>query len=281
MKPTAKKTTKANRTTKKGKVSRRNNAKVPRLNDPIRIVPLHLPTELFRPSPGIAAPPAAQLTYRNGPLLVSVKVFTIFWGRAWQTSPNSDLASQLNQFFKFLVSSALMDQLAEYSVPGQAIGHGSFIGSTTISQPALSSSVTDSAIQKMLQQQIKSNSSVPKPDANTLYFVYVAPGTAVVQGGSRSCQAFCGYHDTFGSGVYYAVMPFPNCAGCLGGLTNLDALTSTSSHEFCEAITDPVPGHGWYDDTHGEIGDICAWQTRKLGNYTVQLEWSNKNASCK
>jgi hypothetical protein len=103
----------------------------------------------------------------------------------------------------------------------------------------------------------------------------------VVQGGSRSCQAFCGYHDTFGNGTYYAVMPFPNCAGCLGGLTNLDALTSTSSHELCEAITDPVPGQGWYDDTHGEIGDICAWQTKKLGNYTVQLEWSNKDASCK
>jgi hypothetical protein len=207
-------------------------------------------------------------------------VFTIFWGQAWQKSPNSDLANQLNEFFKLLVSSALMDQLAEYSVPGQAIGQGSFIGSTTVTQPAPSSSVTDSAIQNFLQQEIDSNSSVPKPDANTLYFIYLPPGTAVVQGGSRSCQAFCGYHDTFGGGVYYAVMPFPNCAGCLGGMTNLDALTSTSSHEFCEAITDAVPGQGWYDDTHGEIGDICAWQTKKLGNYTVQLEWSNKNASC-
>jgi len=76
-------------------------------------------------------------------------------------------------------------------------------------------------------------------------------------------------------------MPFPNCAGCLGGMTNLDALTSTSSHELCEAITDPLPGQGRYDDTHGEIGDICAWQTKKLGNYTVQLEWSNQDASCK
>ena len=103
----------------------------------------------------------------------------------------------------------------------------------------------------------------------------------MVQGGSRSCQAFCGYHDTLGRGIYYAVMPFPNCGGCLGGMTNLDALTSTSSHELCEAITDPVPGQGWYDDTHGEIGDICAWQTKKLGNYTVQLEWSNQDASCK
>ncbi|HEV2732560.1 MAG TPA: hypothetical protein VGV15_21220 [Terriglobales bacterium] len=263
------------------KLTRRTNKKLTRMNDPIRIVPLHLPSELYRPSTGISAPPAAQLTYRGGLLLDSVKVFTTFWGQVWQTSPSSDLASQINQFFRFVVGSALIDQLAEYSVPGQAIGPGSFIGTVTIIQPALSHSVTDAVIQKMLQQEIKSNSSVPKPDANTLYFIYLPPGTAVVQGGSRSCQAFCGYHDTFGSGIYYAVMPFPNCAGCLGGMTNLEALTTTSSHELCEAITDPVPGQGWYDDTHGEIGDICAWQTKKLGNYTVQREWSNKDASCK
>jgi len=67
-------------------VTGKKNAKVLRLNDPIRIVPLHLPTELYRPAAGIAAPPAAQLTYRQGPLLTSVKVFTIFWGQAWRTS---------------------------------------------------------------------------------------------------------------------------------------------------------------------------------------------------
>jgi hypothetical protein len=250
------------------------------MNDPIRIVPLHLPSELYGPQAGIAAAPAAQLTYRGGPLLTAVKVFTIFWGNAWQTSPNSGLARQVNQFFSFVLSSALIDQLGEYNIAGQSIGHGKLIGTATITQPALSHSITDATLQKQLQTEIKSN-SVPKPDANTLYFIYLPPGTAVVHGGSRSCQAFCGYHDTFGSGIYYAVMPFPNCAGCLGGMTNLDALTSTSSHELCEAITDPIPGQGWYDDTHGEIGDICAWKTKKLGQYTVQLEWSNKSATCK
>ena len=39
-------------------------------------------------------------------------------------------------------------------------------------------------------------------------------------------------------------------------------------------------GRGWYDDTNGEIGDICAWKTKKVGNYTVQLEWSNKANQC-
>ena len=75
--------------------------------------------------------------------------------------------------------------------------------------------------------------------------------------------------------VFYAVVPYPGCQGCTGTLAVFDALTSVSSHELCEAITDPVPGQGWYDDVNGEIGDICAWQTRVVDGYTVQREWSN------
>jgi len=29
---------------------------------------------------------AAKLTYRNGPLLTSVEVFTVFWGAQWNSS---------------------------------------------------------------------------------------------------------------------------------------------------------------------------------------------------
>jgi len=97
------------------KVTPRTNRKVTRMNDPIRIVPLHLPSELYRPSAGIAAPPAAQLSYRGGPQLNAIKVFTVFWEQVWQKSPNSDLANQINQFFNFVVSSALIDQLV---IPG-------------------------------------------------------------------------------------------------------------------------------------------------------------------
>jgi hypothetical protein len=122
--------------------------------------------------------------------------------------------------------------------------------------------------------------AVPKPSGNTLYFLYLPPGVRVVQGGSASCTAFCGYHNDIGGQLFYAVMPYPGCQGCTGGFSVLDALTSTSSHELCEAITDPVPGRGWYDDHNGEIGDICAWKTKKLGPWTVQLEWSNQHQSC-
>lgn len=241
---------------------------------PIRVVPLH------RPEAAAAAQAAApHLTYRNGPLLTAVQVYTVFWGSAWQQAPISNLVTQINQFFDFILTSQLIDQLAEYSVPGQSIGHGSHIGSSVLASPAPGSSVQDSAIQQFIQQQIAAG-ALPAPTNNTLYFVYLPSGVQVIQGGSASCQAFCGYHDTFGNNIYYAVEPYPGCAGCTGGLSTLDALTTTSSHELCEAITDPIPGQGWYDDTNGEIGDICAWKTRQLGSFTIQLEWSNKANSC-
>jgi hypothetical protein len=242
---------------------------------PIRIVPLHRPEA---PASRLAAVP--HLTYRKGPLLTAVQVFTVFWGSAWEQAPNSDLLAQINQFFDYILTSQLIDQLGEYSVPGQAIGHGSRIGTTVLTSPAPGSSVQDSAIQQLLQREIDTG-TLPTTNPNTLYFVFLPEGVQVVQSNSVSCQDFCGYHDSFGQGVYYAVMPYPGCSGCTGGVAVLDALTSTTSHELCEAITDPVPGQGWYDDNNGEIGDICAWKTRPLRNYTIQLEWSNQSGSCK
>jgi hypothetical protein len=251
--------------------------------DEIRIVPLFVADTVSQPTVEAAAavpPSPPHLTYRNGPLLTSVEVFTIFWGQAWHQGPPNALATQINQFFDFILTSPLIDELAEYSVPGQQIGHGKHTGTLTITTPKLRHSVSDTAIQHMLQQEISSNPAVPHPTPNTLYFVYLPPGVRVVQGGSASCQAFCGYHNDVSGQIFYAAMPYPGCAGCLGGLTTLDALTSTSSHELCEAITDSIPGQGWYDDANGEIGDICAWKTKKVGQYTVQLEWSNKANKC-
>ncbi len=112
-----------------------------------------------------------------------------------------------------------------------------------------------------------------------LYFIYLDPGVVSIMGGSRSCQSYCGYHNNVAK-VFYALMPYPSCTGCLGGQSVFDVLTGTSSHELCEAITDPIPGSGWYDDNNGEIGDICAWKFKKIAGYNVQLEWSNAAGKC-
>ncbi len=244
-------------------------------SSPITIVPLYKPEEEKAKTP--AAP--AQLVYNNGPLLTAVQVYIIFWGSAWQQSPASDTVTNINSFFDYILTSSLMDQLAEYSTSGQTIGHGSRIGTTTITTSDPGSTVADSDIQQLLNNGIASN-TLPHPNANTLYFVYLPSGVTVSQGGSSSCQAFCGYHDNINGQIFYAVMPYPDCQGCTGGLAVFDALTTTTSHELCEAVTNPIPGQGWYDQNNGEIGDICAWKTKQIGNYTVQLEWSNTSNSC-
>ena len=188
-------------------------------DQPIRVVPLRPPGGLI----GAAAPAAAaaQLTYRDGPLLANVKVFTIFWGTVWQQADQSDLVDQLNGFFDAVLASPLMDQLSEYSVPAYSIGQGTHIGTLNVDSPDAQGTVDDSAIQDLLQQLI-ANDTVPQPDADTLYFVFLPTGVSVTQGGSVSCQQFCGYHDAMSGNVFYAVMPFPDCSGCLGNMDVFD-----------------------------------------------------------
>jgi hypothetical protein len=238
---------------------------------PIQIVPLR--TEAAAP---VGTP---RLTYRGGPLIASGQVFLFFWGDAWRQGQPAALVQQLNSFFEYVLTSPLIDQLSEYSVQNFAIAHGARTGAVILNTPA-PASVADADIQALIQQEIASDPAVAQPTPDSLYFVFLPPGTTVGMDGGSSCTSFCGYHSAIGDKIFYAVMPYPDCGGCTGGLLVIDALTSTSSHELCEAITDPIPGQGWYDDRNGEIGDICAWQTKKLGIYTVQLEWSNRAGRC-
>lgn len=244
--------------------------------DCVRIVPLATPEVAQRAA---ATAQTARLAYNNGPLITEAQVFTVFWGTGWQQAPLLAIIDQVNGFFDYILTSSLIDQLSEYNISQYQIGRGTRVGTITLTNPDVPQSVDDSAIQQMIQQQI-STGQFPSPTQNTIYFVFLPSGITVTQSGSASCKVFCGYHDATSNNIFYAVMPFPDCSGCSSNLSNFDALTVTASHELCEAITDPIPGEGWYDNQNGEIGDICAWQTKKIGQYTVQKEWSNKSGRC-
>ena len=90
---------------------------------------------------------------------------------------------------------SVIDQLSEYSVAGQQIGHGRRVGRAVVAAPQPGAVVTDAEIQDMLRQHLGTDPAFPAVGPNSLYFVYLPPGTAVAAGGTRSCQGFCGYHD--------------------------------------------------------------------------------------
>jgi hypothetical protein len=65
-----------------------------------------------------------------------------------------------------------------------------------------------------------------------------------------------------------------------------------TSHELVESVTDPevgsasafVPPLAWYDQSNGEVADICNGQQATLtldtSTWTVQKQWSNAEAAC-
>jgi len=124
-----------------------------------------------------------------------VEVFPDLLGSRLARAAGSALAGQINQFFDDILTSPLIDQLAEYSVPGLSIGHGKRTGSLTITAPALTSSVARHRHPAHAAAGNRREPGGSPPSPNALYFIYLPLGVKVVQGGSASCQGFCGYHN--------------------------------------------------------------------------------------
>jgi hypothetical protein len=195
------------------------------------------------------------------------------------------LTTQLDSFFDFILTSSHMDMLSEYGTAATPIGHGRRISSIRMvsSEPGTATptgrQITDAQIQQAIQGWI-ADGTAPAMTANTLYFIYLPPSVvSIMQGGDQSCNAFCGYHSAVGN-LYYAVIPYVTCSGCVFTGDFLDTLTEVSSHELVEAITDPALNAWWDPNTGNEIGDICNRQTVRLGGYIIQTEWSNSQQAC-
>ncbi|KAI8610001.1 hypothetical protein BC830DRAFT_1085077 [Chytriomyces sp. MP71] len=237
----------------------------------------------------VDAPVSAHLTNYGGPVITNVEVHPIFYGAA-------NYQSQLNSFYKGVVQSSWYDILAQYNVY-----RGSAVNGIPVS--AAKNSLDDANdIQPFLINLVKTGQI--QPNANTYFPIHFAPGISITQGGSASCQVFCAYHGTIdisslGAGtqyLYYGVMPDQggSCAGgCGSNPSTVNNLFSVSSHELAEAATDAAVGVAtnvgsplaWYDQTNGEIGDICnAQQGTTVGGdgvtYVIQTQWSNSANAC-
>ena len=239
--------------------------------------------------------PAGRLHYFGGPIISNVELVPVFWG------PNVAPTTQQNipQFLSDYAQSAVFDWASEYNT-NQSIGRGSAASAVTITPPT-SKSLTNSAIQRTIEQEISAG-TLPIPTPNMLYMIYLPPDHQFSNGNFKSCapkNGLCAYHGTFKrptGNVYYAVIadmsPGSGCYFRCGPGTMFDNLTTASSHEIMESVTDPAIGLtniaaaplAWYDKIHGEIGDICKDRTGPLSangkTYEVQMLYSNLAQDC-
>ena len=239
------------------------------------------------------APSGAHLNYYGGKVISNVKINVVFWTAAVDGTTQANIGG----FYSAVTNSIYMDWLSEYNTPTQAIGRGTLNSVTTINPSNPSTALNDTDIQAELDYQIGLG-VLPANDGNSLYMTYFPPGYTITQGSSSSCVGggFCAYHGTY-NGVYagemyYGVHPdFGPGSGCdtgCGSDTQFNNLTSVSSHEMIEAVTDPEvglattysPPLAWYDTTYGEIGDICNAQQGVAAGYVVQTEFSNVKNDC-
>jgi hypothetical protein len=233
------------------------------------------------------SPSGAHLNYYGGPVLSSVDVIPVYW--------NSSVAYQteLNAFYAAFPTSELFEMLSQYSGIGTGSRGAPFVSSQT------STTLTDAQIQSALSSMIQAG-QISTPTSNTYYPLHFPSGVSITASdGTKSCVTWCAYHSTFkynGVDVNYGVIPDQG-GGCAGGCgansQRFNNLTSVSSHEMVEAITDPGVGLAtsyssplaWYDPNNGEIGDICNAQQADIimkdgSVYTVQREFSNSDSNC-
>ncbi|MBZ5522639.1 MAG: hypothetical protein LAP21_10415 [Acidobacteriia bacterium] len=267
---------------------------------------------------GFAAPAGAHLSYFGGPVISNVHVVQVLYGSgSYNAQVAGTTSPTMGNFYGDLTgaNSGYTSLLTQYNTPAsggtnQTIGNGTFDGLFQIVPAAGNngSTISDAQIQSELLAQITAG-HLPAPvldaagNPNTIYMIFFPPGKTITQGGSSSCVAggFCAYHGTTstlfsGKNVLYGVHPDmqagSGCASGCGTSTTFNNYTSVTSHELTEAITDAfvgiattfAPPLAWYDQTNGEIGDICNGQqgsyTANGTTYTIQLEFSNSASNC-
>jgi len=162
-----------------------------------------------------------------------------------------------------------MDQLAEYSVPAQRIEHGSRTGAVILSTDP-PPTIADADVQAAIQQELTADAAVPQ--RARARSIRVPPTRSHGHPGQRrvllQLLRLSQRHqrnDLLRGDAVPRLHRVPRRAA-VARRSDLDELARALRSDHRSDT-----GQGWYDDQNGEIGDICAWKTRRLGSYAVQL----------
>ena len=265
---------------------------------------------------GPCSPPCGSgyLRYYGGKVQLQPAAYLVFWGSFWKNSSgklNKD-GQVVQKYFSDVSGTSFTSILTQY-YQQNSNGSQTYISNTeqfdsthiwidtskiTPTDSTCGSgnnTIEDATIQAEVNKAITTK-KWPK-NLNTTYFVYTPPNYLINAadihiGCSNKNQphAYCGYHHSVVAPAAYAelVYPVPGCTvpKMPNKDLNGDSLTSITSHEQFEAVTDPL-GAGWLDSLGYEIGDKCnatfSNNYTKLNNggiFEIQEEFSDATGTC-
>ncbi|MCA1812432.1 MAG: hypothetical protein LC624_00600 [Halobacteriales archaeon] len=245
--------------------------------------------ELFG-APGVQV---VDLTYHNGPIQPSPRVYLVFW--AWLGQDPSGEAPYLQRFFSGIGGSGWNNVHTQYTGTGQ--GH-------ITNPPGELAGVwfDDSLSVPPVPDLFIANEAVAAAahfgdygvDANYMIF------TGHLNNDLEFGRFYCGWHSSTnanGHTIAYSDIGYVTDVGgsCGQNFVNggaagtLDGASIVGGHEFTEMATDPHI-NAWYDSNGAENADKCAWRANgnghvqnivlSTGTFAVQGAWSNDVHDC-
>jgi len=245
-----------------------------------------------------------DMGYFGGPVLATLSQVNIYWA-----NDNGSIWGSPATFESYLNTSKMIELLNRYAFQAQSNGHwpvASYYWYFPGGGPG--ALIYDNQVQSEVQALAAADVSAGRQSGaswSTIYHVFLPPGTdECFTNPAQGCYnpdgkapgpfAFCAYHGytqlPSGEYVAYDVQPYAEVNGCEQSGTGLEAQDQANvlGHETAEAISDPVPGGGWYAEWPtggGEIGDECAFvpikQTLAPGHvYYIQDWYSTVHHEC-
>ena len=233
-----------------------------------------------------------DMGYFGGPVLSSVSQVNVYY----DNNSGSEWGSPVT-YETSLNTSNMIELLNRYAFQPQSNGHwpvASYYWYFPGGGPG--ALIYDNQIQSTVQTLAAADISAGRQTTaswSTIYHVFLPPGTDECftnpaqgcynpNGSAPGPFAFCAYHSytqlPSGEYVAYDVQPYAEVSGCEQSGQNVEAQDQANvlGHETAEAISDPIPGDGWYQEWPtggGEIGDECAFVPNRQ-NLSGHIYWT-------
>ncbi len=239
--------------------------------------------------------PLITLNYSGGPVLVTPKMYIIIWG--YKTYGDTyKVKKLLKNYGKHIGGSGYNNIYTQYYMTSG--GSNVYITNPKKQLGGIWEDDTNAVPLHPSDSQVAAEAIV-----GVTHFGYDPNGSYVVatptgHSSSGFGTSWCAYHGATSSGghlVSYTNLPYMPDAGSSCGANFItppkdqsgatEGVTIVEGHEYGESVTDPNPPSGWYNNSYGEIGDICAWQNVQNDpygkkSYSAQPMFSNATQSC-